>query len=141
MDLNSLISDQETKLQANLQVESITGKVPERIPENVPTAHGQLQLDRIQIEKMLSVLYVGYDTLIEIYDSISPSDKWRRRSVQEFMVSEQISGLEGKIDEQALIVWNGENEHAREDALKRVEEGMEYMVGLVAWKSERKVVV
>lgn len=138
MDIESFISEQESKLQAAVeqQVQTVTACSISRavVPDPVPTDGGCREPNFLQVQQMLSVLRDVHGEVIDFYDSIPDRDLWRRRAVQEFMVSKSVRDAEVAINEQCMVVITGDTDDARETAFKRVLEGIEYWKGLVMWK-------
>ena len=138
MDIAAFISDQESKLAQQTNMFDRSRLVSEVVPDSTPIdpISPSDPAFRSQIDRMLSVLREGYDEMISAFDSISPSDKWRRRAVIEFMAGEKVRDVEAKIAEQCRKVWDDAEEENRAIALGKVEEGMRYLVSLITWKTK-----
>ena len=146
MDLNFLISEQESKLQAAVeqQVQTVATCSASQVvvPDLVPTDSGYRAPNSLQVQQMLSILRDAHGEVIEAFDTmismIPIQDIWRlrdvRRAVQEFMASESVRDAEEAINRQCMIVITGETDEARETAFRRVQEGIEYWKKLVMWK-------
>ena len=133
MDIASFISEQESKMGESREAEALSRIVPDPVPSDPPgTVSGKPRPP--QVEHMLACLGGGYARIEDLFDGIPEGLVWRRRAVKELMGGEKVSGIETALTVECRKVWDEESEAGRDEALRKLREGMKYLVGLVEWK-------
>ena len=134
MSLNDFILCQQEKVQAGLATLSGQKIVPDPLPAGVAST----AIPPPHVHAMLATLREGYGRMIDVFDEIPEQMAWRRRAVKDFMASEKVLEIEAQIGAQCRMVWEKEEEEEKEAALRRVEDGVKYLISLVEWKINQK---
>ncbi len=125
---------QKTLSEAESSVER-EGLVPDPVPTQIVLTNKDA--DRIaRLHSLLRDEMIG--EVAKAFDEIPANNPWRKRSVQEFICSQQVLDLEDAINDFCLQVINGKDEATRAEAFAKVEQGAKYYRDLIIHKIRKK---